>query len=324
MVEAPLNYLLVAGEPQDLDIQHPGYWTMRPGSHDDRYSRGAIQFHPFRYGQKPDINREFDIRLIRERFDEIWFHASLKAFPYDAKERGQYPILTMGDISLELAYFNSSQSDLMFRDGDASLKVATVSVKEIFEIDIRITNSSTEFYLNGEKVRSTLGERSLPTSASFKSSKRDMIYWSQIIVADQSTIGCKLSTIVPETKEESSAWRGEVHYVNEGEISDHRGITITDNGDIIFGCKSKVDEPTLNFIDCVVLSARLNTVKEERNISANYSDGDVTVDEESSLNKFQYLKNSQVSMRLNRIRNDIWRYHDLKEIRLGLSATSPD
>lgn len=314
----PINYLLVIGEPSDVGIQHQGYFTNIDGSFDPKYSRGALQFHPLRY-HHPEVTREVNIDKIYEDSGERWLHFTLKAFPYNHKEREKYRILSFCNYHLELSY-NGKSSNLLISIEDTPIKIFEVTSKDLNEFDIGVTPDGIQVFVNQNLVL----ERDLDVEfdsdkITFSHSRRDMLWWSQIIVADRNTLGCKLSTIeFVKRVDENSSWSGSADDISRPEISDVNGIRIIDRGDILFKCRS-IFTNEKNFIDSIFISARINTVKEEKDISFAYHNG-ITHTGESVMTRNKYLENSQLSFRVNPIENRRWWFSDLDDLTMGLTS----
>ena len=316
----PINYLLVAGEPSDLGIGEPGYWTRRSGSFDPVYSRGAIQFHPIRF-YRPAIIRDTDNFPLYDENSERWLHFTLKAFPFDSRERDPYTVLEFCGYSLVLMYKSIRVSELFISFGETLRKICDVSSNDMNEYDIRTDNTSTKVFLNGISVASIGGEFEFTPNITFRGSRRDMLWWSQVVIADRSTIGCKLSTIEMKKRVDDNFahWSGDAEDIRGGEISDVDGITIKDDGVILFEGESHFDKKR-NFIDTIILSSRINTVKEDRDITSAYSQDDEVFSGTIPVKRNRYLENSQITMRINPLKNRRWWYSDLNDIKLGLTA----
>lgn len=320
-----VNYLLVAGEPADIDIQKPGFWTRRDGTYDPNYSRGSIQFHPFRYFDS-EVTRSLSIRKIYTEKHERWFHSVIRVIPYDSRERDVYPIMDFCGYSLGTKYINKKVSKLYLSVGSVEL----VSISEsgsLIEIDIGVIEDDLGFtlrvFVSGKEVYSDTGaDLFIGESITFRGSRRDLVQWSQIIVSDRETVGCKLSTIeiTGDIEKEHPKWKGSSGNISSPEISDVSGITMVDLGDILFECNS-INKEERNFVDAVILSARMNTLKEtRRDISPVHHSDSATQSTEDTFDREVYLKSSQVLMRTNPTLNRRWWYSDLNNAVFGVTS----
>lgn len=335
----PINYLLVAGEPSDLNIQFPGYWTVKEGAFDSKYSRGAIQFHPLRSDQPPVVRKTDNIRLHdlapepdpwdpnpKPFYPEFWFHSLLKIFPYESRERDRYTVMKIGSVSFETEYVSRFKSMLYMKRNSVSYPIEEVTKKEFLEIDLGFTEDGITLYIDGEpevEIPNHLDEFwEIPTEIEFRCTKRDMVWISQIIVADSDTRGSKLSTLKIKSRIPlgGDGIEGKADYVDNAEINDIEGLRILDDGSAIFSTEG-IFSSERNFVDCVVVSARLNTVKEDRDIFAAYSENETIFSDDKKFLRNKYLENSQAVLRTNPIQNRRWWHSDIEKANIGIKAS---